>query len=393
MGWFEERNNDGKEEELLFGDDGSGKIRMLGSWMNWKEDLAERLKRGGRAWWKTKQRLKGAKISKRLQAKVVEASVESSMLFDCQARTWKLAEIRKMQSLVDRAYRYIWSDKKGPPLVQMKNMGKNMFDVRQELGVRSLRWKIEKRTLERMGHVMRMEDGRLVKAMVLGWLEQLERWDRVSGGRRKTVLYWKKLLREAAIDYTRIGALTKDRKVWKALVKERMEWVNEWEKEKGHGAMAEPRDRIMPKVAEVKWDCEVCGRVCKSKAGLTIHKKRVHEVSEKKKKFVCFGCKEVFKQEANLVNHQKLCRGSAPVEEGKRKCDLCGKAVGKKSFAAHRKRCARKLGIVEEEEVVSPPAARVYKSKRKPCPGCGKEMAATNIQRHLREACDGGACP
>ena len=107
MGWYEERNNDGKEEELVFGDEESGKIRMLGSWMNWKEDLSERLKRGGKAWWKTRQRLKDARISRLMQAKIVEASVESSMLFDCQARTWKVAEMQKMQSLVDRAYRYV----------------------------------------------------------------------------------------------------------------------------------------------------------------------------------------------------------------------------------------------------------------------------------------------
>ena len=63
MSWFEERNNDNKEEYLNFGTDGSGKIRMLGSWMGWTEDVKERLKRGGKAWWKTKQRLQGTKTS------------------------------------------------------------------------------------------------------------------------------------------------------------------------------------------------------------------------------------------------------------------------------------------------------------------------------------------
>ena len=43
MGWFEERNN----EELNFGKEGIGKIRMLGSWMVWKVDVDERLKRLG----------------------------------------------------------------------------------------------------------------------------------------------------------------------------------------------------------------------------------------------------------------------------------------------------------------------------------------------------------
>ena len=39
---YEERNNDDKEEELLFGEEESGKIRMLGSWMGWREDVEEK---------------------------------------------------------------------------------------------------------------------------------------------------------------------------------------------------------------------------------------------------------------------------------------------------------------------------------------------------------------
>ena len=39
MGWFEERNNDNKEERLVFGEEESGEIRMLGSWMGWAEDI------------------------------------------------------------------------------------------------------------------------------------------------------------------------------------------------------------------------------------------------------------------------------------------------------------------------------------------------------------------
>ena len=50
-----------------------------------------------------------------------------------------------------------------------------MQDIRNELGVGSIRYKIEKRCLERIGHVMRMSDDRKVKAITLGWMEDLER--------------------------------------------------------------------------------------------------------------------------------------------------------------------------------------------------------------------------
>ena len=109
-----------------------------------------------------------------------------------------------------------------------------MWDVRKERGVKSLRWKIERRVLERIGHVMRMDDGRLAKAVILGWMEELEKWEKPEGRRRKTVCYWKKLLREAGIDCTDLDGVTEDRKKWKAMVKERMGKLEKWEWSKGH---------------------------------------------------------------------------------------------------------------------------------------------------------------
>ena len=64
-----------------------------------------------------------------------------------------------------------------------------MQDVRKMLGVKSVEWKIEKGVLERIGHVMRMGNERLTKAIVLGWWEGLEGRDKMKGRKRKTVLY------------------------------------------------------------------------------------------------------------------------------------------------------------------------------------------------------------
>ena len=46
--------------------------------------------------------------------------------------------------------------------------------LREMLGVKSIAWKIEKRVLERIGHVMRMGNDRQTKAKVLGWWKELE---------------------------------------------------------------------------------------------------------------------------------------------------------------------------------------------------------------------------
>ena len=53
--------------------------------------------------------------------------------------------------------------------------------------------------LERIGHEFRMRNERLTKAVVLGWLEELERWEReVKEENRKKredrkILYWKRI--------------------------------------------------------------------------------------------------------------------------------------------------------------------------------------------------------
>ena len=192
MSRFEEKNNDDKEEEIVFGTEESNKIRMLGSWLGPEEDIKQRKKRAGAAWVKVKAQLKGSRMSKRTQAKVVQACVESTMLFDCQVRTWQVGEIRKLQSCIDKMYRYVWSSKTKPPLIQMQETGVNMQDIRTEFGIGTIRLKIEKRCLERLGHLMRMEDDRLVKSVTFGWMEELESVEKVPGKKRKTVLFYKK---------------------------------------------------------------------------------------------------------------------------------------------------------------------------------------------------------
>ena len=61
--------------------------------MGWDEDVKKRLSRAGGAWWKVKRRLKGSKMSKKMQARVVEACVESCLLFDCQVRVRQVKEM------------------------------------------------------------------------------------------------------------------------------------------------------------------------------------------------------------------------------------------------------------------------------------------------------------
>ena len=56
-----------------------------------------------------------------------------------------------------------------------------------------------------------MGNDRVSKAVLLGWWEELEGREKKVGKKRKTVLYWKRLLREAGIDWNVIERIVWDR--------------------------------------------------------------------------------------------------------------------------------------------------------------------------------------
>ena len=111
MNKWEERNNDAKEEVLEFGTKEGDEIRVLGSWMGANEDVRNRIRRANGLWWRVKKWLKGSRMSKRCQARVVQACVESSLLYDCHVRVWYKRDVKRLQSWVDKCYRYVWSDR------------------------------------------------------------------------------------------------------------------------------------------------------------------------------------------------------------------------------------------------------------------------------------------
>ena len=116
------------------------------------------------------------------------------------------------------------------------------------------------------------------------------------------MLYWGKLLREAGIDPTDLQTVTHDRKKWKRLVKERMKWLDTWEKSAGHHWKGERGERNVGIYETGVHVCGVCGKVCRSKGGLVVHRRRMHEVSTKKKEFKCEACNESFLISINGVD-------------------------------------------------------------------------------------------
>ena len=69
---------------------------------------------------------------------------------------------------------YCMEREKWRAIRQMQEQGLNMADIRKALNVSTIRSKIEKPHLMRMGHILRMSDDRIVKQAVLGWNQDLE---------------------------------------------------------------------------------------------------------------------------------------------------------------------------------------------------------------------------
>ena len=156
-----------------------------------------------------------------------------------------------------------------------------------------------------------------------------------------------------------------------------MKHLEEWENSKGKKWTGDEMERNKAKEQEFVFVCDECGKVCRSKGGLTNHRRLMHEKSTLKKKFPCKKCGWVFERDANLRNHMKICLGEECVGD-KVKCGKCAKWMKKTSLTKHRKRC----GVSVDARPVQ--QARKYVAKTKPCPSCGRELAATNMSRHLK---------
>ena len=82
---------------------------------------------------------------------------------------------------------------------------------------------------------------------------------------------------------------------------------------------------------------EECRKVCKSKAGLVNHTKRMHEKSSQKVTFKCNICNKIFQYETNLVSHTKTCNGIRVENSDFRTCSNCNKRITYGKFARHRR--------------------------------------------------------
>ena len=255
-----------------------------------------------------------------------------------------------------------------------------------------------------------MGEDRLTKAVTLGWLEELEGIEKCPGRKRKTVKYWRKIVGEAGVDWTKVGLLAGDRDGWRKITEERMNHLEKYDRSKGNMSTEDIVRNIVWERTEADLVCswEGCGKRCKSRAGLKIHQKRMHE--DPRTEFTCEACGLTFRTENTMINHKKKCGGARAERDGYRRCEKCGKEISKTNIARHRRACTAREGnggvrgevrqeqdppstvasVGGEPEPSPPEQARVYKQKWAECPICRQRLPATNMARHIRRCHAGG---
>ena len=129
-------------------------------------------------------------------------------------------DIKKLQKFADRAYRYVWNNGKPRALIRLLEKI-NSFQLGRKLQIESKRTNIEIRALERLGHVLRRPDKRMVKKVALGGRNDGEQISTdIMGGRERTergtlrgntVQYWRRLMREAGMEEDNTVNLAKDK--------------------------------------------------------------------------------------------------------------------------------------------------------------------------------------
>ena len=148
--------------------------------------------------------------------------------------------------------------------------------------------------------------------VVLGWYEELEGKAKRIERKRKTILYWRRVLMEAGVEPREVEKRQKDRTEGRRVVKERVEHIDLWVAQKGNRyewRQGEERvNRSQRSERGLVCEYEGCGKRCQSKAGLTIHQKRMHREADR----VMFGCARCGKEmttEGARASHERSCTG------------------------------------------------------------------------------------
>ena len=323
---FEKRTNDAKKERARLGKMEAKNIKMLGVYLGREKDIYQRLRKGALIFARIRKHFTSSRLSKRTQALVLDTCVESTMLFNCNTRPFYKSEMKQLQKAMYKRYRLIWGSGNKVPLREMEEKHVNMWNVRRQLGVKSIRTKIKIAHLRCIGHVVRLPDNRLVKRIVLGWNAELEGLTKARRRQQTTLSYWRKLLTDAAIPHENLQKIVTNRKRWNSEVNYRRKWLKMYECQQRHQNQKSENRRLPGRETlhvpvthlTTEFTCEAEGgcKNCKSKAGVAIQKKIMHKMLQTPIEITCVHFRRIFNQKRLGRTIKKRIREKRSIARG-----------------------------------------------------------------------------
>lgn len=220
----------------------------------------------------TKRVWNNSSLTINTKMKVYQACVLSTLLYGSEAWTLYARQERRLNSFHLRNLRKIlgitWQDR-----VPNKN-------VLEKAGVPSMFALLTQRRLRWLGHVSRMQDGRIPKDMLYG---ELATGSRPAG---RPVLRYKDVckrdLKAGGIDPARLETAAADRSKWRLAVKTGVQMSEKRREDQWEEKRERRRQRAasVPTEPGADFTCSNCNRACRSRIGLYSHSRRCSSTTD-----------------------------------------------------------------------------------------------------------------
>ena len=206
-------------------------------------------------------------LTRRTKILVYQACVLTTLLYGSEAWTTYMRQEHRLNAFHMRCLRRIlginWQD-------HITNR-----EVLSRAGVSSMYSLLSQRRLRWLGHLHRMDDGRLPKDILYGQLARGKR--RPGGPRLRFTDVCRRDLRACNIPLADWAKLAEDRGAWRCSVHRGMEAADEARGQRA--AEKRARKRPAPMVQNTQHVCSTCGRDCHSRIGLFSHRRRCKDPS------------------------------------------------------------------------------------------------------------------
>ena len=143
-------------------------------------------------------------------------------------------------------------------------------DILKRAGARSMGYILKQKRLRWLGHICRMEDGRIPKDILFDKLATGARPTGRPSLRYKDVC--KRDLKDCCISPADLQTATSDRNKWRSRTKLGCRKFEEWKTSALRKKKEEKKQKSRPE--NNQFTCTRCGRVCHSRIGLYSHSKR-----------------------------------------------------------------------------------------------------------------------